>query len=537
MSKSMKKILALTAASILAFQVQAQSVDEGIKLYNYERYASAKQVLTPLAGTDPEANYYLGLSEIGLEDLAAAKTAFNKNPEDFYSQAGMARVLFREGDKAGAAKLLNDIVDHARKRDWEKYKVAADAITYSKGGDINNAITWYNQALEKEQNAALYIGLGDAYLKLQTGGGEAMNNYEKAVEKGTLNSLAYSRIGYLWYVAHNYDAALKSYNQAKDADPSNPLPYRDLARAYERAGKYDMALTNIESYLAKSDKSVNDQINYANILFLAKKYPEAQAKMEELMAQGVVKPYMYRIIGYSAYETQDYPKALSNMQTFFRKETDPDEIINNDYIYSGKIYSAMAAADSVNKKAYTDSAALYFTKAIQNDTAKDKTELYRTIADGYKDAKEYGKAGEWYGKIIAANPDASALDYYYWGFWNFYGENYAEATKAFTAMRSKYPKEGSPLYWLARIAAAQDSEAKTGAAVQPYKDWMNFNEPGYEHDEKALMYAYQYLTYYYYNQKNKAEAMAWDQKILDQDPNNEFALSVKKYFEAQQAQK
>jgi predicted Zn-dependent protease len=118
MSKSMKRIFAFTTASLLAFQMQAQSVDEGIKLYHYERYASAKQVLEPLAGTNPEANYYLGLSDIGLEDLAAAKAVFAKNPEDFYSQAGMARVLFGEGNKAGATKLLNDLADHAKKRDW-----------------------------------------------------------------------------------------------------------------------------------------------------------------------------------------------------------------------------------------------------------------------------------------------------------------------------------------------------------------------------------------------------------------------------------
>src|SRR5690606_26031967 len=151
----------------------------------------------------------------------------------------------------------------------------------------------YQKALEREQNALLHIGLGDAYLTLQTGGGEAMNNYEAAVEKGTHNSLAYSRIGYLWYVAQNYEKALESYNMAKDADPSNPLPYRDLAQAYQRSGRFENALSNIESYLAKSDQTTNDQITYANLLYLAKKYPEAEAKMEELLTSGVERHDMY----------------------------------------------------------------------------------------------------------------------------------------------------------------------------------------------------------------------------------------------------
>jgi len=530
----MKRVLVIVSATFLALQVRAQSVEEGVKLYNYERYESAKQALLPLAANNPEANYYLGLSEIGLDSLDAAKAVFGKDPSNFYNEAGMARVLFMEGKKDEAGKLLNDIVDHAKKKDWERYKVAADAITYTKGGDINSAIAWYQQALEKNQDAMIYIGLGDAYLKMQTGGGEAMNNYEKAVEKGTANSLAYSRIGYLWYVAHNYDDALKSYNQAKDADPANPLPYRDLAQAYQRAGKYENALQNDEEYLSKSDKNINDQINYANILFLAKKYPEAAAKMEELIGKGAEKPYMYRIIGYSAYETKDYPKALSNMQTFFSKEKDTSELINDDYIYSGKIYIAMAESDSVNARQYTDSATAYFNRAVANDTAADKSELYRAVADGYKDAKQYGEAGKWYGKIIAAKPDAPALDYFYWGYWNYFGKNYDEAAKAFAQMKTKYPKEGSAYYWIARVAAAKDSEAKTGGAVQPYKDWLDFNAEGYEHKDADLMYAYQYLTYYYYNQKNKAEAMTWDAKILEKDPSNEFALSIKKYFETPQ---
>ena len=46
------------------------------------------------------------------------------------------------------------------------------------------------------------------------------------------NSLGYSRIGKLWYDAKNYPDALSNWQKAKDADPQNPLPYRDLATAY-----------------------------------------------------------------------------------------------------------------------------------------------------------------------------------------------------------------------------------------------------------------------------------------------------------------
>ncbi len=527
----MKRLLVITVASVLALNVQAQSVQEGEKMIHYGRFESAKKILSPLADKDPQANYYLGIAELELENKQEAKNTFSRYADDFYNQAGMARVLLEEGKKEEANKLLQTITDKARKKDWERYKVAADALTYTEGGNISEAITWYQKALAINDNAATHIGLGDAFLKTQGGGGDAMSNYEKAVESGTNNSLAYSKIGSLWYAARKYDDALKNYGFAKDADPANPLPYRDLAYAYYRAGKYDNALTNIKEYLNLSDKSTDDQIIYADLLFLSKKYPEAKEKMQELITKGIEKPYMYRIIAYSAYETKDYPTALKNMHVFYTKQKDQSKIINEDYVYSGKIMSALAGQDSSMAKAYNDSADYYFNKAVASDTAKDKSELYRQIGEGFKDNREYAKAGYWYGKIIADNPDAIALDYFYWGYWNFYGRNYNEAAKAFKTMRAKYPNEGSALLWEAKVAAAIDNEAKTGGAASLYKEWLSFQFDGYEKKEADLMGAYQYLAFYYYNTENQSEAMVYVNKILEKEPNNEFANQVKDYYQ------
>lgn len=533
----MKQFVVVAMASAFALQVNAQSVQEGEKMIDYGRYESAKKALEPLAANNAEANYYLGIAELGLENIPAARTVFAKYPDDFYNQAGMARVLFAEGQKDQAGKMLNAVVDKAKRKDWERYKVAADAITQTKGGNITDAVTWYEKALSiKENDARLLIALGEAYEKVQGGGGQAMDKYEKAVAAGTHNSLAYAKIGSLWYAAHKYDLALKSYEQAKDADPSNPLPYRDLAYAYYRAGNYENALKNIDEYINRSDKSIDDQITRADLLFYAKKYPEAKAAMQTLIGQGVEKPYMYRIIAYSAYETQDYATALQNMHIFYGKQ-EQEKIINDDYVYSGKIMSAMAMVDSNQSAQYNDSADYYFNLAVANDTTSDKSDLYRQIAEGFKDNKEYKKAGNWYGKIITENADAAALDYFYWGFWTFYGQDYPEAARAFKAMRAKYPLEGSGILWDAKVAAAIDNEAKTGAAVPIYKEWFAFEHEGYEKKDADMMAAWQYIAWYYYNTDNQSEAMVYVNKILEKEPANEFANQVKDYYAKLKASK
>ncbi len=526
----MNRILVTAVATALAFHVNAQSAQDGEKMINYGRYESAKKVLEPIAGKEELANYYLGIAELGLDHIDAAKGIFARFPDNFYNQAGMARVLFLEGKKEEAGKILLAIVDKAKKKDWERYKIAADAITYTKGGNITDAIGWYEKALTINDDAATRIALGDAYQKMQGGGGKAMTSYETVVEKVPDNSLAYSRIGALWYDARRYDDALKNFNLSKEKDPSNPLPYKELAEAYQRAGRYEKALENIEKFLQLSDKSIDDQITYANLLFLSQKYPEAQAKIQELIAKGVSKPYLYRLIGYSAYETKEYPKALENMRVFFSKEKNPDKLINDDYVYTGRIMTALAVEDSTHAKMYNDSADYYFNKAVSIDTAGDKSELYKKIAEGFKDAKEYAKAGYWFGKVVADNPDAHAIDYFNWGLYTYYGRNYDEAAKAFLAMRNKYPQEGSAIYWQARTAAAVDNEAKTGGAVPFYKDWLAFTHEGYEKKEADLKNAYEYLAFYYYNSNNEKDAMVWINKILENEPGNEFANQVKDYY-------
>lgn len=525
----MNKLIAIAAATAFAFNVSAQSVQDGEKMINYGRYESAKKALEPLAAKDAQANYYMGIAELELKNIAVARTIFAKYPEDFYNQAGMARVLFEEGKKEEASKILLAIIDKAKKKEWEKYKVAADAITYTKGGNANDAVTWYKKALEiNGGDANTFIGLGDVYLdKIQGGGGEAMTNYEKAVEKGTNNSLAYAKMGSLWYRARTYESALKNFNSAKDADPSNPMPYHDLAEAYQRAGKYEAALTNIEKFLELSDKSIDDQITYANLLFLSKKYTEAQAKIQELIGKGVNKTYLYRLIGYSAYETKEYPKALDNMRIFFSKETNKDKYIPEDYLYTGKIMSALAQHDSSKAQMYNDSAEYYFNQVIVMDTAKDKSDMFRKIAESFSESKEYGKSGAWYGKIVAGNAEAPALDYFNWGLYSYYGKNYNEAGKAFNAMKAKYPDEAVTPYWQGRVAAALDPEAKTGGAVPFYKEWLASPK---EHKDADLLNAYNYLAWYYYNSNNEKDAMEWVNKILEKEPGNEFANQVKDYY-------
>lgn len=520
-----KQVITLMMMAVLLFSftgIQAQTLEEGIKMYRYERYETARKILEPLAAGSTVANYYLGLAELSMENTEKAKTIFAKFPDDAANMSGLARVAYTEKNVAEGNRLAKIVADKAKRKEWEPLRFAADAINYTEGGDKQQAIEWYKKALERNEHPDIRIALGDAYIKVQGGGGEAMNNYEKVIAKDATNSLAYSRIGAVWYAATRYDLALESYQKAKETDPTNPIPYRNLANAYFWVSKFDLAKQNIEKYLELSDKSLEDQIQYGNILYLSKDYPAAIQKMEELIRSGIVKPGFYGILAYSQLETKDSVNALNNVRTYFAVQS-PEKIFSSDYLNYGKIALMNGMEDSAD---------YYFNKAVAIDTTAKRAETQRQVAEAFRErkgAESYARAGEWYGKIVAENPDTKLTDYYYWGFWSYYGGQIEVAQKAFENMYAKDSTQPSAVFWRGRVLAASDEEAKTGVSVPFFTKWLDMEGTK---DKGLLMQAYQYLALYYYNSNEWDHTRQYLTKIEELEPANSFLQQLKEAMKA-----
>lgn len=524
----LKQSIIVLAAVVLSVTASAQSLSEGVKMINYERYESAKKILTPLAATDPVANYYLGLAELNLGNVEAAKTIFSKYPDNNANISGMIRIAFLNGNEAGAMQLATNLADKARKRDWEPLKYAADAVTFgvanSKGGDIQKAIEWYKKAIETSDNAELRIAQGDAYKLLPTGGGEAANNYEKAVDKDPKNSLAHSRIGKLWYEAKTYKLALESYEKAKEADPSNPLPYCDLADAYSYVGNYELSKKNLEKCLELSDKTMADQIKYMNVLYLSKDYAGAAQKAQEMINKGSKDPRTYGLLGLSQLELKDSANALKNSRIFFSQH-DPKKIFPSDYRAYAKVFLLNNMADSAN---------FYMNKAVSMDTSTNKSDAYRQNAEALRSAREWALSAAWYKKLVDEYPaDAKATDFFYYGYTYYYGHDFANAAKAYEQMETKFPDQPSATYWRGRTAAAIDSEAKEGLAVPFYDKWLKMEIAGYTRGSNDLMQAYQYLAIYYYNKNDFKKTEEYVAEIEKLEPSNQLIKTLRDAIKSQ----
>jgi predicted Zn-dependent protease len=521
----MKGILMMLAFVAYGFVAGAQdaAVKNGIKMYRYKKYKSAQAALAPLADKDPLANYYLGLIYIETGNLAQASAAFAKFPEDLANISGTARVAFAKKDVAGGNKIAKDLAARAKKKDWMPQKYAADAIAYTDGGDYNQAAAWYKDVLEKNKagdNTDNYIGLGDVMRKIPGGGGEAMNNYEMVTDKDKSNSLGFSRIGDLWYEARNYQSALDNYARAKDADNTNPLPYKALADAYSRSGKYKLALQNLEEYLSHSDNTPDDQLEYARALYQAQSYCDA-AKLAEKLIGSQTDPTrlteLTGILGFSQANCGDSTAAVNNLRKYFAMQ-DPKKVLPGAYIEYGKLYLKLGLLDS---------AGFYYSKGINGDTARNKTDVYREVAEAFKSKKEYCKSAEWYTNLVKANPEAQAADYVWRVIMFYYCKDLGNAMTAANDFEAKHgANQPSAYYWQGRVAAAIDSEATTGLAIPFYTKWLD-KVGGSNYEKKNdVKGAYEYMLYNYFNAKDKENIKLYKEKILGIDPNSKVVKEI-----------
>jgi hypothetical protein len=167
-----------------------------------------------------------------------------------------------------------------------------------------------------------------------------------------------------------------------------------------------------------------------------------------------------------------------------------------------------------------DSASFYYKKGIEGDTASNKTEVYRQIAEAYRQKKEYCAAGEWYDNLVKSNPATQPLDHFWCVVMYYYCKDLNNTLKAAERFEEKYPDQPSSSYWHGRALASIDSEATTGAAAPSFTKWLE--KIGAEADKKEkkgdVTKAYQYLLLYNYNIKNKENQKLYMEKLKAIDP-------------------
>jgi tetratricopeptide (TPR) repeat protein len=523
----MKKVLLVMLGAVPSLFAMPQNIQDAKKLIYYEKYKTAENSLQQLVKTEPanaEAWYWLSQACLPLNEVAELRNALSAAPAETrkapYYQVAYGHLLLAENKKDSAAVYFQQALDETKEKDANILAAVANAHITTKAGDGQYAAQLLEKATKREKkDPYLYTLWGDAYRK-QGLGSEAYKTYQQALDNDNKYAPALYRMGKIFVSQKNPEMYLDYFNKTLAADSNyTPALYELYYHYYFTDAK--KAMDYFTSYMAKSDRNINNDYLYTDLLYLNKQYDAAISNAQQFSTQ--VKdsmPRLYKLMAYSYAGLKDTANALTCMSRYFAKEADSN-MVAKDFETMATLYDATPGKE--------DSAIIYYAKTV--DKIKDSNTLfqyYKKLADLSKNRKDYAGQANWLGKYYLQNSKAGNVDLFNWGIANIKAENYVQADTVFGLYIEKYPEQSFGYYWRARANAAQDTTMEKGLAVPWYTkliEVLNADTTG-KANKKWEVEAYGYLAAYETNvAKDYKAAIEKLHKILEIDPANKDAQS------------
>jgi tetratricopeptide (TPR) repeat protein len=550
----MKMRVSLVAvALILGKTTFAQSVEDGKRFLYYERYQSAKDAFQKALGSKPndgEITFWLGQAELGLKDSVGAKDLYQKistNTNDPWALICAGALELRSGKNADARNHFETAISLTKGKDAGVLSGVAKANIDAPQGDANYAIEKLNQAIEREKKhveAALYVGLGDAYAKL-IDGGNAVTNYNNALQADPKYAAAHYKIGLIYETQRNPTQYLPEYEAAIAADPNfAPAYYRLYVHYYTR--DVEKSKDYLTQYTAHADPGpLVDQAN-VDILFASQHFQEAIDKSKALLASTpeAFKPHYYKLMAYSEDSLRDYKDAKTDIDTYLAHPD--DSLTAKNYQEAAHIYFKGQFSN--------DSVFSFIRRAIAMDTLEANKTAYVQYAAAIADSLgDYGQKAYWVGQVYLMDKQPDPNDLYNWGNQLFSSADsirahdtdrkglsdpyYTRADSVFGLYIDKFPDYSVyGYYWRARSNWALDTNMAKGLAI-PYFEKMIATASASKDSAKfvdQIKVGYQYLMGYYANKKDYKNLLDNVNKYLYYDPSSETYRHLKekldKYF-------
>ncbi|MEO6406128.1 MAG: tetratricopeptide repeat protein [Ferruginibacter sp.] len=537
----MKKIqtgLLLIIALCFSAITMAQSLDDGKKFIYYERFKSAKDVFQKLVNANSnneEAIYWLGQSEIGLENIAAAKTIYQNRlsavPNSPLVLAGMGHVELLEGKTQDARNRFETAISLSQGKSIAVLNAVgfANGNPDSKNGDAAYAIEKLKQATQLKgfKDPEVYANLGDAYRKFADGG-NAITAYNAALALSPAYARALYRSGKV-YQTQGYaqqELFLKYYNDAIAKDPNYAPVYNNLYNYYYEID-VNKSSQYLDKYLSVSDDDPKACYYQASMKYAQGLFAQAISKADQCIASEGTNPYpnMYGIKALAYNRLHDSLNAKASYDEYFKRQA-PDKIGGGDY----SSYAAILLKFPGNEQL----AGTYVDKAIAMDTVEaNKINYLKSIAQAYETQKKFKEAADWYSKIIKVKKNYSNVDLFNAGY-NFYlAGQHDSSTRYFNLYVTKYPDDILGYYMLGNASAAIDSTGAAGLAIPYYQKVVELGEvdPTKPNAKTRLLNAYKFFIGYYYNNlKDRENALVYLNKALALDPTDANLLTNKEFI-------
>ncbi|MDE3251233.1 MAG: tetratricopeptide repeat protein [Bacteroidota bacterium] len=481
----MKKTVSLMFTALLAAQCLMAQLAEGIKMLDYEKNKSAKEVFQKAYDAnpkDPQTIYWLGQAllalhtdEKGNDQLNAAKALYQKGLQEVGSDpwllVGMGQVeILENGDMNSVKqKFEQAITASTPTRGRNKNKPDADILNAIgranaevaiNQGDHQYAIDKLKEAMTLDlTNPRIPINLGINYLKLGgQNGGEAVKAFMEAINRDPQNARAYYRIGKVYESQNNKELFEQYFAKAVVADQTFPPVYFAYYDYYQNKD-VNLAKDYLSNYIKYADKDPKNDLWEANYLFLAGSYAESLAKVKQIDASVGAKalPKINLLYALNYDRLGDSLQSKNYLTQYFANET-VDKILPSDYELAVKVFSKFPGNEA--------QAVSYLQKAIDSDTSKvNKLNYMSQAADLYAKAKNYTEQLKWLQKQADLRGTMGEYDYYTMTFAAFNAKDYTETINLAKKYMIAFPGKPQPYAFYTRAAKASDPDTTTGTGA------------------------------------------------------------------------
>jgi Tfp pilus assembly protein PilF len=536
------KSLSVSAVAILAlsFQTIAQTVQDGLKNLDAERYNAAETIFKQLTTSAPSAEnyfyegyYYLNLQD-GQMDLPKAKAAFEKGAAldsrrpDALCRVGLASIKLFSGDKAGAKADFDQIKKDTRNKNADVMFRIGEVYTLSeKINDPAEAVLNIQAGLDLQKvkdDPNYYIAMANAYL-IKNDGGSAMTALENALRMGQKVAKIKTLMAKVWYQGKQYPRVQELLNDAINADAKYAPAYALLSSLYTTFGKYDLAAKNALLALENSEATTAAKVKYVKLATASKDYDGALKVLNDVF-EVEKDPIKYRLKGYILAEKDQCADAVKNIQEFL-KVAEKDRQLGSDYGIMGKAYTCIK--DEANQNLNDSLAVMNMEIAIQK---QDSTYDYlKEIGNIYKKNKNWAKLAATYEKAIAGAAKPNGADYYNLADAYLRSADYVKADSALSKTIVLYKNTWMYPYILkARVKQYALTNDSTFVAAPVYEDYIKYSsdaEKAKESNKKYFSEAYGYLGYKaLLIDKDSVKATEFMNEALKYDPTNTKAQEV-----------
>ena len=517
--------------SVVIATAQAQTLQEGLRALDFDKYESARNIFTQLTQKEPANGdnwYYLGQSYLNLFKEDSAQWAYNEGmklaPNVAANYVGTGELLIANNKIEEAKTQFNKALSFSRGRDGmikdvKTLRLVATAMVSTDNKVVDEALNHIKNALEiAPQDYDVLIAAGDVYLEMNKGG-DAATQYERAEVVDPKNPKAFTRVAAIWLRVRNAEQTLTDLNKALAIDPNYAPALKLMSELYYKSKKYQLAKDYYAKYLTNSEPSLANQKRFAKILFNSKEYEDALPKILDVIKLEDSDIYMHRLAGYSYYEvgeakkdTSMYRPGVAELELFLSKIA-ADKVLASDYEYLGKLYSRIPGKDSL--------AVQNISKAIE--MAPDKIELLKEAGMVYNKIRRFDKSIVCFETYISKTDRILPADYYLLGMASYFGKSLPKADSAFAKLIEVKPDYADGYYWRGNVQASLDTEAKDTIGLSSYNTYISMVEATPEKYKKNLIVSYDYLAKYYIKQEKNTIAKGYLEKIIALDPNNKQA--------------